>query len=261
MNRLIKNLVSSIVFAVLICSVSVFAVTSNESIKTENLTVKTDRLFEVKVGFDSSRTITAARFKLKYNKNNIAIRQTVCNIGSAKVRFNDTEGLTDVIFLCSNGVNCSEYPTLFSVKYKKLNDNDTKISIHALDCVDNNVKNFTPPKSAVCKIKGVAGSSLSSSAKSGKKGSSKGGSFSTKSSNSNNTNDNDVLDTSGKSGSSVTQDEEEVKFDDDDNLILLKIIPFVFLFVILLFFGIILYQNIQLKKAEKRRQEEDESEQ
>lgn len=257
MRRFIVSI--AFVAAALIVLFAASASAAEESITTKNLTVKTDRLFEVNVGFKSSRTITAARFTLKYNKNDIAIRQAVCNLSQAKVRYNDSNGKTDVIFVYSSGVRCSEFSTLFSVKYKKMNDNNTDISITASDCVDKNLKSFTPPKSAVCKVKGVAGSSSSaSSAGKSKKGSSASGksAYSGKSKSSS-ASDNDKLETSGKSSSSVADDSEDVKFDGENDPWYLQTIPIIFLIILVAFFTIMLYQNIQLKKAEKRKKEEE----
>lgn len=246
MNRLLKLSAVLLCFMVLFISFSAYA--AGERIVTSDVKVKTDRLFEVKIGFNSSRTITAARFTLTYSKNDIVARKPVCNLSSAQVRFNDKNGSTDIIFLCANGVRCGDFPVLFSMKYKKISGNNTTVKVKAYDCVDSKLKNFTPPASAVCKVYSD-----------GKSGS--GGKFADGSDGSGNDiadladNNGDILDTAGAAGVADSENPALNEFGGEDS-ILLKFVPLLILLVILVFLGLILHQNVQLKKSEKRREEE-----
>ena len=240
MNKTIK--IISVFACVLTLISSITAYAADDKIITSGVAVKTNRLFEVKIGINSNRTITAARFTLTYNKNDVSVRKAVCNLSTAKVKFNDKNGSTDIIFLCSSGVKCSDFPTLFSMTYKKINDNNTKITIKASDCVDNNIKNFTPPKSAVCNI--------TADTKAGSDGSDN------PFNNDNYDDSEDFLETSGNDDYADIDDERVFTGEDEPDF--LKFIPIILLVVILMFFALILHQNILLKKAEKRREEEKE---
>lgn len=254
MNRLIRIISAFLCSVFLLSSISAYA--AGECISSSDVKVKTDRLFEVKIGFKSKRTITAARFTLRYNASDIVARKPVCNLSRAKVKFVDKNGTTDIIFLCSSGVKCSEFPTLFTMKYKKLTDNNTKVTISASDCVDNNLKNFTPPKSAVCNI--IADAKAGSGEKSARGSGGAGGSGDSEDNGGSDNNGEDILETSGKSGDADTEDSSARDFSGDEDPIYMKLIPVFLLAIILIFLGLILRQNILLKKAEKRREEEKE---
>lgn len=248
MNRILKL---SVAFLCLFCFlISATASAAGERIATSNVKVKNGRLFEVKIGVKSSRIITAARFSLTYNKNDVEVRKPVCNLSRAQVRYIDKNGSTDIIFLCSSGVKCSDFSTLFSMKYKKISDNNTTVKIKARDCVDNKLKNFTPPASAVCKVysDGKFGSNGKSAQDYGGSGSDDTADF--------DENGDDILVTSDNASLSDGDNSDDVFFSGDDSPIILKIIPVILLLVVLAFLGLILYQNIQLKKSEKRREEE-----
>ncbi|MCR5652508.1 MAG: hypothetical protein K6F88_01770 [Ruminococcus sp.] len=246
MSKLFKVSTAFVCICLMFFSTAAYA--ASESILTSDVTVKTDRLFEVKVGLKSGRTITAIGFSLKYNPKDIAVREPVCNISTAKVRFNDKNGKTDIIFLCSDGIKCSEFPTLFTMKYKKISGNNTKITISAFDCVDSKLINFTPPKSAVCSVKADAATSSESK----RKGKSGGAAYDKDGSG-----DEDILETSDHGGYAENDEDEIETFSGDDEPWYLKILPIAALAFILLFFAILLYQNTLIKKAEKRREEEE----
>lgn len=245
MNKPLKYITS--ILCLLCFPISAPAYAAGERIVTSDVKVKTDRLFEVKVGFKSSRTITAARFTLTYNKNDIEARKPVCNLSRAQVRFVDKNGSTDIIFLCADGVKCSEFPTLFSMKYKKINGNNTSVKIKASDCVDGNLKNFTPPAYAVCNVYGDG-----KSPSNGKSAKGSDDDIAEK-----NENGGDILETSGDASYADGDNPDAKEFSGDDDPILLKLIPLIILLVVLVFMGLILYQNVQLKKAEKLREEEN----
>ena len=249
MNRIIK--LSAAFLCVITLLFSVPANAAGERIATSNVKVKTDRLFEVKIGIKSSRTITAARFTLTYNKNDIEARAPVCNLSRAQIKFVDKNGSTDIIFLCSDGVKCSDFPTLFSMKYKKISGNNTSVKIKASDCVDGNLKNFTPPASAVCNVYGDG--KTASNGKSAK-GS---GKYDGEDIADSDENGGDILETSGNASYANDDNPDAKEFSGNDDPILLKLIPLIILLVILAFLGLVLYQNVQLKKAEKRREEEN----
>ncbi|MBQ7504247.1 MAG: hypothetical protein IJT79_02895 [Ruminococcus sp.] len=251
MNRFLK--LSAVLLCLLTLMFSVPANAAGERITTSNVKVKTDRLFEVKIGFKSNRTITAARFTLTYNKNDIEAREPVCDLSRAQVRYVDKNGSTEIIFLCSDGVKCVDFPTLFSMKYKKISGSNTSVKITARDCVDGNLKNFTPPASALCNVY--------ADGKSGTNGKSAGGSA--------DSDDNEIADsdidggdilyTSGNASYAGSNNLDVKGFNGEDDPAFLKYIPVIILAVILLFLGFILYQNFQLKKAQKRREENNEN--
>lgn len=251
MNKLFKILTTSICVILLFLSISVSA--AGERIITSDVTAKTDRLFEIKIGFDSDRTITAATFTLTYNPNDIVVRTPVCNFGRAKIKYNDTNGKTDIIFLCSSGISCKEFPTLFTMKYKKISDADTKVTIKASDCVDNKLKSFTPPKSAVCNVKadGKQGSQG--------RGDSGGSGDSGVIYDSNGNAEDDELVTSGQSGYAESEDGELKTFSGEDDPWYLKFIPIILLVIVAAFLAIILRQNVLLKKAQKQKEEDKEN--
>jgi len=220
----------------------------SEKILTSDVNVKNGRLFEVEIGFDCDRAITAARFTLTYNKNDIEARETVCSLSNAKVKFNDTNGKTDIIFLCSSGVKCSEFPKLFTMKYKKISDNNSKITIKATDCVDADLKSFPAPKSAVCVISAVSASGTSGKASKDNDDKSDSDSYD---------DEKDILETSSNYDELSEEGNNSRIFANNENSVFYSIILFVILVIILVFLGLILYQNIRLKKQEKQRESEN----
>lgn len=250
MNKPLKYITS--ILCLLCFLISAPASAAGERIATSNVKVKNGRLFEVKIGVKSSRIITAARFTLTYNKNDIDVRQPVCNLSRAQVRFNDKNGSTEIIFLCSDGVKCSDFPTLFSMKYKKISDNNTSVKIKAYDCVDNNLKNFTPPASAVCKVYSDGKSGSSGKSAGGLEDSEDGAAVLDE-------NGDDILDTAGAAGVADNENPNLKAFGGDEDSLILKLAPLLILLIVLVFLGLILYQNVQLKKAEKRREEEKDN--
>lgn len=254
MSKPFRIITAFICLAALLLSAPVYA--AEDRIVTSDVSVKTDRLFEVKIGFNSDRVITAARFTLTYNPEDVAVRTPVCDIDRAVVKFNDKNGTTDIIFLCSDGIKCREYPTLFSMKYKKISDNNTKITIKASDCVDNNLKNFTPPAPAVCGVNSDG------------KPSSDGGSekaadsqLSDDSESSPESKDADNAEASSAVLSDAQSDEiDTIAYKGDENPLYLTLFPIILVVFVLIFLGIILYQNTKLRKAEKHRKDESEQE-
>ena len=248
MNKLFKSITALVCIFLMLFSFSVSA--AGERITTSDVKVKSGSLFEVKIGFKSSRTITAARFKLSYNPDEISARQPVCNLSRAKVRFVDNNGITDIIFLCSGGVKCSEFPTLFTMKYKRLSNKNTTVKISAYDCVDNHLSNFKPPQSAVCKVKIDA-----SSPARGQSGRTPGDAYE----DSDDYDNEDILETSGNIPGAGDSEEEVEVFSGGDYPIYLNFFPVFTVVIMLILFALILYQNMQLKKKEKRKEEENQN--
>ena len=252
MKKTVKVVPLLIGIVLLLFSVSADA--AGERIVTADVKVAKGRLFEVKVGFDSDRVITASRFTFTYDTADVDVRTPVCALNKAKVKFNNKNGVTDIIFLCSGGVSCREFPTLFSMRFKKTSVKDTVITVQASDCVDDDLNNFTAPKQAVCKV--VVDS---------KAGGSKNEKQSPKQSVSDRTNsagsgkdsgEKDILDTSVK-GEYAEDGGGRIKMYSGDDPIYLKMLPFITLFVIIAFFCMILYQNKKANKTTKSKEDEN----
>lgn len=134
-----------------------------DSIVTENVTAYKNRLFDVSVAVDSHKTISAATFIIKYDSNKLAWRGGKTELSNSLIKYRNESNQVKLIFLCPNGVTLDKSKTLFSVKFKALDYGESKISISATDCVNNNLKNieeFNSTSSCVS-VKSPSGNSRS----------------------------------------------------------------------------------------------------
>lgn len=120
---------------------------------TDSVTTKNNRIFEIPVGISMNRKMTAGTFTLSYDSSDVEFRGVSALAPDSKVKAVDRKGETVVIFVCADGISLKEAPCLFTVKYKKISENNCDIKISVSDCVDSDVKNFSAPDSAVCKVK------------------------------------------------------------------------------------------------------------
>lgn len=97
--------------------------------------------------------MTAGTFTLSYDSSDIEFRGVSVLSSDSKIKAVDRKGKTVVVFVCADGVSLKNSPYLFTVKYKKISESDCDIKISVSDCVDSDVKNFSAPDSAVCKVK------------------------------------------------------------------------------------------------------------
>ncbi|MCH5298132.1 MAG: hypothetical protein J1E96_00060 [Ruminococcus sp.] len=134
--------------------ISAFCATAYDNkIITDSVTTKNNRIFEVPVGISSEKTMTAGTFTLSYDTSDVEFRGVSALTPDSRVKAVDRKGETTVIFVCADGVSLKDEPYLFAVKYKKISEKNSDIKISVSDCVDGDVKNFSAPDSAVCKVK------------------------------------------------------------------------------------------------------------
>lgn len=145
-----------LLLSLIICLVvpSVYSVNAYDNrIITDNITTKNNRIFEVPVGLSSVKKITAGTFTLKYDTSDVEFRGVSALASDSRVKAVDRKGETTVIFVSADGVSLGDAPYLFTVKYKKISENNCDIKISASDCVDDKVNSFSAPSSAVCNVK------------------------------------------------------------------------------------------------------------
>lgn len=164
MNRVIGftgKFLILMIFLGAFCAEAAFSLSSE--LKIPDIEVAKGRLFTVDIAVKSDKTLTAASFKLSYDPNEIEVRSSECQIAGGRAKSADDKGETTAIFLYQNGIKLSDSPLLLTIKYKKTGDSDTSIKVTPYDFVDENVKNFTPPKAKTVKIKAATKASRGSS--------------------------------------------------------------------------------------------------
>lgn len=132
--------------------VSFSANAADTKIYSENVSAKSNRLFEVNIDIKSPKILTAAAFTLTYNPSAAAFRNAVSSISNAQVKEVGNNGTAKVIFLVPNGVKINNKSTIVSVKFKALQSGSSEINITPSDFVDDNAKNFKAPSSVKCKV-------------------------------------------------------------------------------------------------------------
>lgn len=166
----------------LLLSSSAWCATTSK-IKVNSVSVKNNRLFDVQISITSAKSLTASTFTLEYDSTAVEFRSVSTAQNSCVVKATDKNGKATAIFLSGSGINLKDSPVLFTAKFKSIKSGNTNIKISASDCVNGKVKNFTPPKSATCKVT-ITGSASSDSS-SGKSSSSHSTSKTTSSKNNN----------------------------------------------------------------------------
>lgn len=154
-------------FAFIIILISSFAVDAVEgTVVTENVSVRSGRLFEVKVAVSGDGVIASGTFELKFDSDTVEYRRVASDIDSALVRAKHEKGKTTVVFLRGGGVRTEKTPVLLRVTYKLLGSSDTTVEIKAGDCVDEKTKPIELKNKAVCKVNAVGSGTSSSQRKS-----------------------------------------------------------------------------------------------
>ena len=147
---------AAVLFAFIIILISSFAVDAVEgAVVTENVSVRSGRLFEVKVAVSGDGVIASGTFELKFDSDTVEYRRVASDIDSALVRAKHEKGRTTVVFLRGGGVRTEKTPVLFRVTYKLVGSSDTAVEIKAGDCVDQKTKPIEVKNKAVCKVSAV----------------------------------------------------------------------------------------------------------
>lgn len=155
---------AAVLFAFIIILISSFAVDAVEgTVVTENVSVRSGRLFEVKVAVSGDGVIASGTFELKFDPDAVEYRRVTSDIDSALVRAKHEKGRTTVVFLRGGGVRTEKTPVLFRVTYKLVGSSDTAVEIKAGDCVDQKTKPIEVKNKAVCKVSAVGSGTSSSS--------------------------------------------------------------------------------------------------
>lgn len=143
----------SVIFVLILCCLPCTAYSADtDRIKTSDVSVNNNRLFDVEIGISSGKILTAATFTLEYNKDCVEFRDAHQAVSNSTIKATDREGKVTVIFLCGDGISLKKNNPLFTVKFKSVKSGKNNIKISAFDCVNGDIKNFSPPKSAVCNV-------------------------------------------------------------------------------------------------------------
>lgn len=160
MKRVI--LILSVLWVLCSASFTVYANTTLD-VYSENITVKNNRLFDVKINVACNESLAAATFEISYDESMMEYRGVNTNMPDAYVKAVDKSGKIKAIFLKGVGIGKNENVNLFSVKFKSTQLGTANIKIKVYDCVDANAKNFnnTTEKSCVVNVQGGASGSNS----------------------------------------------------------------------------------------------------
>ncbi len=158
MKRILTILICMLAAAVIIAATSLRSFASGDRIVARGINVNANRLFDIKVGVKSSKALSAGTFKLRYDVSKYEFRSLKTEAVSCEAKASDNNGIVRIVFLCENGLRLDNTPLLFSVKFKKLNEESGSVKISASDFVDENVKSFSPPSGIKCTITSPKGS-------------------------------------------------------------------------------------------------------
>lgn len=145
MRKSVCFILAVIIWLSVVCAYAVTAEMRTEKIYTPN-----NRLFDVPVYFNTSKPLSAATFSVRYNPDKAVFRKAVSNVSESTVKCSDKNGVVKAVFICPNGVKLNKNSLLLVFRFKAVNSGNSEIKITADDCVDSDVKNFTPPKAVSC---------------------------------------------------------------------------------------------------------------
>lgn len=147
-----KKLISVLAVVLVIFQLPLIVSASDTELYTNNVSAKSNRLFDVYIDVKSPKIISAATFTLSYNTSAAAFRTVRSNISGAEVKSADKNGKVKVIILIPNGVKVNKKSALLSVRFKALQAGSSEIKITPSDFVDVNAKIFKAPPSVKSKV-------------------------------------------------------------------------------------------------------------
>jgi hypothetical protein len=148
----LKKLISVLAVVLLIFQLPLTVSASDAKLYTNNVSAKSNRLFDVYIDVKSPKIVSAATFTLSYNPSAVAFRNAGSNISGAEVKSADNNGKVKVIILIPNGVKVNKKSSLLSVRFKALQAGSSEIKISPSDFVDVNAKNFKAPSPVKSKV-------------------------------------------------------------------------------------------------------------
>jgi len=130
--------------AIVLCLVTIFAsvviinAENSVSVRSGDVKVNNNRLFDVDIYVDSSFSFTAATFEFSYDNRMMEYREVSTEVSGGMVRATDKESKVKAIFLKNDGVSANGEVKLFSVKFKSIAEGSCNVAISMYDVVDNN---------------------------------------------------------------------------------------------------------------------------
>jgi len=130
--------------AIVLCLVTIFAsvviinAENSVSVRSGDVKVNNNRLFDVDIYVDSFFSFTAATFEFSYDNRMMEYREVSTEVSGGMVRATDKESKVKAIFLKNDGVSANGEVKLFSVKFKSIAEGSCNVAISMYDVVDNN---------------------------------------------------------------------------------------------------------------------------
>lgn len=138
MTKRINILILLTICFVFILGIPVVSASQTAQLYFEEAQAKRGRLFDVNFCADKTENLAAFTADISYDAAMIAYRDCDVADSSMKVQVNASEaGLLRVVFLCEEGVDCSNATTLMTFSFKALQAGNSVVSASASDLINS----------------------------------------------------------------------------------------------------------------------------